>query len=146
MKKRYSEEQIIGVLKRLERGEKTRDLCRELGVSTQSMYAWKRKFGGMEVSEAKRLRVLESENGRLKKMVGPCVKRTTAVRVFELFSVSRRRACHFLAPSFYVRLRACGSQGGRSMRSYERTCSKIPALWSATHSSPFEKGRRRKEP
>ena len=69
MKKRYSEEQIIGVLKRLERGEKTRDLCRELGVSTQSMYAWKRKFGGMEVSEAKRLRVLESENGRLKKMV-----------------------------------------------------------------------------
>jgi putative transposase len=69
MKKRFTEEQIIKVLKRAEAGEKPNDLCRELGVSMQTIYAWKRKFGGMEVSDAKRLRELEQENTKLKRMV-----------------------------------------------------------------------------
>lgn len=69
MKKRFTEEQIITTLKRYEAGETTRDLCRELGISMQTLYAWKKKFGGMEVSEAKRLRELEHENSRLKKLV-----------------------------------------------------------------------------
>ena len=69
MKKRFTEEQIIKVLKRAEGGEKPGDLCRELGVSMQTIYAWKRKFGGMEVSDAKRLRELEAENSKLKRMV-----------------------------------------------------------------------------
>ena len=69
MKKRYSEEQIIGLLKRHERGEKVRELCRELGISMQTFYAWKKKFGGMEVSDAKKMRALEIENGKLKRLV-----------------------------------------------------------------------------
>ena len=69
MKKRFTEEQIIKVLKRAEAGEKPNDLCRELGVSMQTIYAWKRKFGGMEISDAKRLRELEQENTKLKRMV-----------------------------------------------------------------------------
>jgi putative transposase len=67
--KRYSEEQIIGILKEHEAGAKVVDLVRQHGISEQSFYRWKSKFGGMEVSEAKRLRELESENARLKKLL-----------------------------------------------------------------------------
>jgi putative transposase len=67
--KRYSEEQIIGILKEHEAGVKVADLVRQHGISEQSFYRWKSKFGGMEVSEAKRLRELESENARLKKLL-----------------------------------------------------------------------------
>lgn len=69
MKKRFSEEQIIKVLQRHENGEKAKDLCRELGVSGPTFYQWKQKFAGMEISDAKRLRELELENARLKKIV-----------------------------------------------------------------------------
>ena len=69
MKKRFTEEQIIKTLKRAEAGEVAKDLCREHGIAVQTFYAWKRKFGGMEVSEAKRMRELESENAKLKRMV-----------------------------------------------------------------------------
>lgn len=68
-RKRYSEEQIIGALKRHESGMSVKDLIRELGVSEQTFYRWKSKYGGMEVSEAKRLKQLEEENGKLKTMV-----------------------------------------------------------------------------
>jgi len=67
--KRYTEEQIIGFLKAHESGAKVTDLVRQRGFSEQSFYRWKSKFGGMEVSEAKRLRDLESENARLKKLL-----------------------------------------------------------------------------
>jgi putative transposase len=68
-KTRYSEEQIIGVLKQMEAGRKVADLARELGVSEATIYTWKSKFGGLEVSEARRLKELEDENRRLKHMV-----------------------------------------------------------------------------
>lgn len=67
--KRYSEEKIIAILKEHESGIPVTDLCRRHGVSEQSIYRWKTKFGGMEVSDAKRLRDLEDENRRLKRMV-----------------------------------------------------------------------------
>ena len=67
--KRYTEEQIIGFLKAHESGAKVADLVRQHGFSEQSFYRWKSKYGGMEVSEAKRLRDLESENARLKKLL-----------------------------------------------------------------------------
>ena len=67
--KRYTEEQIIRILKQHEAGPKVQDLIREYGMSEQSFYRWKSKFGGMEVSEAKRLRDLEAENAKLKKLL-----------------------------------------------------------------------------
>lgn len=68
-KTRYTEEQIIGVLKQMEAGRKVSDLARELGVSEATLYTWKSKFGGLEVNEARRLKELEEENRRLKHMV-----------------------------------------------------------------------------
>ena len=67
--KRYTEEQIIGFLKAHESGVKVGELVRQHGFSEQSFYRWKSKYGGMEVSEAKRLRDLETENARLKKLL-----------------------------------------------------------------------------
>lgn len=66
---RFTEEQIIGVLKEAEAGAKTSDLARKHGVSEATLYNWKAKYGGLEVSEAKRLRALEDENGRLKRLL-----------------------------------------------------------------------------
>ena len=68
-KSRHSEEQIIGVLKQMEAGRKVGELAREVGVSDATLYTWKSKYGGMEVSEARRLRALEEENRRLKQLV-----------------------------------------------------------------------------
>ena len=69
MKKRYSEEQIIGFLKEADAGVPIKELCRRHGFSEASYYLWRSKFGGMEVSDAKRLKALESENARLKKLL-----------------------------------------------------------------------------
>ena len=66
---RYTEEQIIGVLKRAEAGIKTAEICRQHGISSATFYKWKGKYGGLEVSEARRLRQLEDENRRLKQIV-----------------------------------------------------------------------------
>ncbi len=66
---RFTEEQIIGVLKQAEGGMKTAEICRQQGVSAATYYKWKAKYGGLEVSEARRLRQLEEENRRLKQMV-----------------------------------------------------------------------------
>jgi putative transposase len=68
-KSRHSEEQIIGVLKQMEAGRKVGELAREVGVSEATLYTWKSKYGGMEVSEARRLRAVEEENRRLKQLV-----------------------------------------------------------------------------
>lgn len=69
MKKRFTEEQIIRILKEHEGGKKAADIIREHSISEQTFYRWKSKFGGMDVSEAKRLKQLEEENRRLKEMV-----------------------------------------------------------------------------
>jgi putative transposase len=68
-KTKHTEEQIIGVVKQMESGRAVKDLAREMGVTDQTLYNWKSKYGGMEVSEAKRLKALEEENRRLKEMV-----------------------------------------------------------------------------
>jgi putative transposase len=65
---RHTEEQIIAMLKEQEAGSKTADVCRKHGISGATFYHWKAKYGGLNVSEAKRLRALESENARLKKL------------------------------------------------------------------------------
>ena len=66
---RFSEEQIIAILREQEAGAKTADVCRKHGISDATFYKWKTKFGGMEVSEARRLKALEDENAKLKKLL-----------------------------------------------------------------------------
>jgi putative transposase len=68
-KSKHTEAQMIGALKQLEAGRKAEDVARELGVSKHTIYAWKSKYGGMEVSEAQEARQLRDENARLKKLV-----------------------------------------------------------------------------
>jgi len=69
VKKRFSEEQIIGFLREADKGVAVKELCRKHGFSEASYYLWRSKFGGMDVSDAKRLKVLEAENARLKKLL-----------------------------------------------------------------------------
>jgi putative transposase len=69
MKKRFDEKQIIGILKEQEAGVATAEVCRKHGISPASFYKWKAKFGGMDVSDAQKLRALEAENTKLKRLL-----------------------------------------------------------------------------
>ncbi|MFC3615139.1 IS3 family transposase [Lutimaribacter marinistellae] len=112
---RFSEEQIIAILKQQESGVATADVCREHGISSATFYKWKAKFGGLEVSDARRLKALEDENTKLKKLlaeqmldnamlkdvasrklVTPGVKREAVAHVCTAHQVSQRRACSVL--------------------------------------------------
>ncbi|MCF1439218.1 MAG: IS3 family transposase [Shewanella sp.] len=112
MKKRYSEEQIIKAIKQHEAGGKVEDICRELGISNGTFYNWRSKYAGLEVNEAKRLRELESENAKLKKLladklleveamkdvlfkkvVKPARRKPIVARLVEHFQLSERMAC-----------------------------------------------------
>lgn len=77
---RFTEEQIIGILREHEAGAKTADLCRKHGMSEATFYNWKAKFGGMDVSEAKRLRALEEENRKLKKLLAEAMLDQAALK------------------------------------------------------------------
>ncbi|MFG1287896.1 IS3 family transposase [Xanthobacter versatilis] len=109
---RFTEEQIIGILKEHEAGVPVSDLCRKHGVSDASIYKWKARFGGMDISEAKRLRALEDENAKLKRMladamldnvalkdlpgkevVTPAAERRAVAHLVEHHGMSERRAC-----------------------------------------------------
>lgn len=77
---RFSEEQIIGILKQAQAGMKIVDLCRMHGISDVTFYKWRSKYGGMEVSEAKRLRVLEAENRKLKQLLADTILENNAIK------------------------------------------------------------------
>ena len=77
---RFSEEQIIGILKEHEAGVPVAELYRKHGMSPAPLYAWKAKFGGMEVSDAKRLKALEAENGTLKRLLADAMLDNTALK------------------------------------------------------------------
>jgi putative transposase len=79
-RKRFTEEQIIGVLREHELGAKTADLCRKHGISEATFYNWKSKFGGLDVSEARRLKQLEGENARLKKLLADSMLDNAALK------------------------------------------------------------------
>ena len=68
-RKRFSDEQVIGILREHEAGVPTADLCRKYGMSSASLYAWRAKFGGMDVSDAQKLKGLEAENAKLKRLL-----------------------------------------------------------------------------
>jgi putative transposase len=77
---RFTEEQIIGILKEHEAGIPVSDLCRKHGVSDASIYKWKARFGGMDISEAKRLKALEDENAKLKRMLADAMLDNVALK------------------------------------------------------------------
>jgi putative transposase len=77
---RFSEEQIIGVLREHEAGAKTEEVCRRHGISDATFYKWKAKYGGLEVSEARRLKALEDENRRLKKLLAESMLDNAALK------------------------------------------------------------------
>src|ERR1044071_3012816 len=77
---RFAEEQIIAILREQEAGVAVTDLCRKHGVSSPTFYKWKAKFGGMDVSEARRLKALEEENGRLKKLLADAMLDNAALK------------------------------------------------------------------
>jgi putative transposase len=77
---RFTEEQIIAVLREQEAAMKTADVCHKHGISDATFYKWKAKYGGLEVSEAKRLRALEDENGRLKRMLADAMLDNAALK------------------------------------------------------------------
>ena len=79
-RKRFTEEQIIGILKEHELGAKTAELCRKHGISETSFYRWKSKYGGMDVSEAKRLKALEEENTKLKRLLADAMLDNAALK------------------------------------------------------------------
>ena len=79
-KSRFSEEQIIGILREHEAGRPTAEVCRKHGISEATFYKWKSKFGGMDVSEAKRLKALEDENAKLKKLLAEQMLDAAALR------------------------------------------------------------------
>jgi len=79
-KRRFSEEQILGYLKAAEAGTPIPELCRKHGFSDASFYTWRKKYGGLSINEAKRLRELEAENGKLKKLLAESLLNTEALR------------------------------------------------------------------
>lgn len=79
-RKRFTEEQIIGILRAHEAGAKAGDLARKHGISEATIYNWKAKFGGMDVSDARRLKALEDENSKLKKLLADTMLDNTALK------------------------------------------------------------------
>jgi len=77
---RFTEEQIIGILREQEAGVSTAEVCRKQGISSATLYAWKAKFGGMAVSEAKRLKQLEDENAKLKRLLADAMLDNVALK------------------------------------------------------------------
>lgn len=80
MKKRFTDEQMIGILKEAEAGMKVAELCRKYGISDATFYNWKAKFGGMTVSEAQRLKALEAENNKLKRLLAEAMLDNAALK------------------------------------------------------------------
>ncbi|WP_394260528.1 IS3 family transposase [Xanthobacter autotrophicus] len=123
---RFTEEQIIGILKEHEAGVPVSDLCRKHGVSDASIYKWKARFGGMDVSEAKRLRALEDENAKLKRMLADAMLDNVALKDLlgkVVTSAAERRAvAHLMEAHGMSERRACKATGFcRMTMRYEAT-------------------------
>jgi putative transposase len=109
---RFAEEQIIGVLKEHELAAKTADLCRKHGISEATFHNWKSKLGSMDVSEAKRLKALETENSKLKKLLADAMLDNAALK--DLLSKERWRPPSNERLSRISRVRTRRASGGRA--------------------------------
>lgn len=124
MKKRFSEEQIIGFLREAEAGLPVKELCRKHGFSEASYYLWRSKFGGMSVPDAKRLKELEAENGRLKKLLAEQVLENEVIK--DVLRKSGERTGSTRAGALHDRQRVertAGAGGG----AHERQRVPLPA-------------------
>ena len=99
MKKRYTEEQIIKAIKQHKAGSKVEDICRQLGISSGTFYNWRAKFAGLEVNEAKRLRELESENNKLKRLLAEKLLEVEAMKAVVAKKWSSQSDANRLQPS-----------------------------------------------
>ena len=126
---RFTEEQIIGVLKEAEAGAKTADLALRYGVSEATIYNWKSKYGGLEMSEARRLKDLESENAKLKRLLADAMLDQAALK-------------DFLAKKFYARREAGSCRASPGVPRDERTAG-VPChqCRSQERALPFHAGR-----
>jgi putative transposase len=126
-RKQFTEEQIIGILKEAEAGAVVTELCRKHGMSSATYYAWKAKYGGLEVSDAKRLRALEEENARLKRLLADTMLDNAGLK--DLLSKNgdarREAASGRTSPDDAGNERAAGVHGRRS-GSYEHAVSLVP--------------------
>jgi transposase-like protein len=127
-RKQFTEEQIIGILKEAEAGAVVTELCRKHGMSSATYYAWKAKFGGLEVSDAKRLRSLEEENGRLKRLLADTMLDNAGLKdlLSKNGSARREAASGRASPGDVGDERAAGvccRRGG----SYEHAVSLVPS-------------------
>lgn len=116
-KSRFTEEQIIGIMREQEAGAATADVCRKHGISSATFYKWKAKFGGLEVSDAKRLEALEDENAKLKKLLAEAMLDNAMLKdVASKNGDARRQARGRRSPSGCVRgeraTGVCGARGG----------------------------------
>jgi putative transposase len=146
-RKRFTEEQIIGILKEAEAGDKTTGLCRQHGISEQTFYRWKAKYGELEVNEARRLRRLEHENTRLKRLVADLTLDNQGVegvgRKKGLTPVAQRIRVRAMQASFgFTERRACGLVGvDRSTCRYQGRRAEWLALRERLRALPGERRR-----
>lgn len=125
MKKRFTEEQIIGFLKEADKGVPVEELCRKHGFSDASYYLWRSKYGGMEVSDAKRLKALEAENARLKKLLAESMLENEVTRE-ALRKKNGNRAGASRAGAVDANAGFVGAAGS-SGRGHERERAALPA-------------------
>ena len=144
---RFSEEQIIAILREQEAGAKTIEVCSKHGICDATFYKWKAKYGGMEVSDARRLKVIEEENSKLKKLLADAMldnamlrmwpqengdaaaRREAAAHLHQVYRMSQRRACQAIgADRSSVRYR-CRRPDDGPLRSCLREIGSRPSSW-----------------